>query len=518
MPAPEITVDRLELRLRAVAAPSRAAAIERRIRDAMERQFERVLAQRLRTHTDAELVFIDTLELACCANTASDDDRIVMEMAHRFEASVASVLRSTAANGGFGVRRFRDRAEWIAAYLLARLDGTASDRWWFGDLAGLRPLSLSAAIRTIMENEGDVGTHALMCLAPAHLAQVIAALVAADAGRVLAVWQQRHGRMRVPLAGLWAAAQRRNAGPPHDLLHACIDLERRDPGVIGERTVTLLTAFTAVMRVMRTTGTDLEPTSEALARWSATIGIDPGWVSWLDSKEVAELAGVLRERSARAAHETSAAGPDQATDEVHPPLARTDHGGIFVLVVVACWLDWPARWQREFARRPDTRGDAEQLSRALVLAMCAFALSPRPKAVLDDPAFATAFGVADGLHLLATHAEPVRAALRTVACRAPGRAPRTVAARCDPFLAGAAAVLLAALAQRVPGCSDSSPDYIRRNLLAVDARIAIEADRESVRITLTRAPLHVLLLLAGLTRATAMCAGRRFVLATEEGA
>ena len=141
----------------------------------------------------------------------------------------------------------------------------------------------------------------------------------------------------------------------------------------------------------------------------------------------------------------------------------------------------------------------------MLVAVCAHAVSSDPDAVLADAGIGAAFGVSDCRRLLDAHAQAVGVALRGISRR-------------ESSLARVAQALLKGLGQRVPGCRGSSAAYLRDNLLAVRAAIVANAEDAPVQIVLSRAPLHVLAMLAGLTRSTFACCGRRFTVETEEGA
>jgi len=67
--------------------------------------------------------------------------------------------------------------------------------------------------------------------------------------------------------------------------------------------------------------------------------------------------------------------------------------------------------------------------------------------------------------------------------------------------AGPAPVLLAALADRVPGCAGASADYLRRHLLEGQASLVVDPVGGHADAQLDRPPLHVLLMLSGLSQA-----------------
>ena len=135
-----------------------------------------------------------------------------------------------------------------------------------------------------------------------------------------------------------------------------------------------------------------------------------------------------------------------------------------------------------------------------------------------DSALAKAFDVTDPATLVHAHAGAARAVLRAwvqdaAQCDAdsslagPDSSTRAPAAKEDgttrpsplPDTTRAAQAVLALLAARVPGCALASPAWLRANLLASSAQLQFSDERGTLDVRLTRAPLHVLLLVAGLT-------------------
>src|SRR5262245_49191736 len=80
--------------------------------------------------SDGEMVFIERLAVDCSANTAWDDDAIAAHLARRLALALQARVTDPL------VLRFRDRAEYVAAALVAFADGQASRCWRFDELDG----------------------------------------------------------------------------------------------------------------------------------------------------------------------------------------------------------------------------------------------------------------------------------------------------------------------------------------------------------------------------------------------
>jgi hypothetical protein len=542
-----LTIQRLRLQLRATTLPGRSEALQRRLQDALER----ALPGRLQAALPAAdpgapgaLLFIDRIELGADAAVATvgsawDDERIVDALARALARALAGALAR-----GEG-RRFDDRAGWLAAYLAARAEGTGGDRHWsFDAFDGLRALPLSAALRTVIVGEPAQALAALGRLAPPVLARLADALADADLLRIFAAWQ-RGGADAAALPGahaLWQAATAIAGGDRRALFRAAVatgrqsggggDGDRSDagsapaaadsPAAMAAR-LPLLAALAdlAAARpwpVQATAAGGDAPT--ALRTLCRACGVDPGWVDRLDAGQAAELCATLLPATAATAPATGADGTGTAAPPAAPP-RHSAHGGAFVLLAVLGWTGAPLRWQQALAADPRCAdGDSAALARALALAVVAPALAPATQSLVwRDAALRQALALADAPPLLRRHAAALAALLRRErlppagTAEAPSAAPPLLGARSDRRLAAFGAALLVRLGERVPGGAGASAGWLRRNLLAADVRVDAAGDG-TAQVLLGRAPLHVLLLLAGLTRTTIDLPGRRIAVET----
>ena len=179
-----LDIDRLQIELRATAAPARAADLKQRLATAVPAGIARALAPVEHGRDDA-LCFIDTLAVECavaCPAQAIDDDLLAAEVARAFICAYGRAL----ATGR--MRRFDDRADYLAQFWIALAEGSAARQWWFDEFEGLRPLPVSAALRTSVIEAGAVAPQALARLTGTTAAQVLAILGHADASRVREAW------------------------------------------------------------------------------------------------------------------------------------------------------------------------------------------------------------------------------------------------------------------------------------------------------------------------------------------
>src|SRR5688500_9647403 len=165
-----------------VTAPSdRAELVWRRARDVLRVEVPAALESAIdaAVHDDDSYVFIDRLDVTCAIRS----DWAPEVMASAFADPVAREL--IAASAGEGILVFRDRPEYLCAFLGALVTGSGHARWWLAEFDGLRPLPASAAVRTVVVHERDAGWEALARLTPDLLRQLVLTLDRLDAAAVV---------------------------------------------------------------------------------------------------------------------------------------------------------------------------------------------------------------------------------------------------------------------------------------------------------------------------------------------
>ncbi|MEJ8837990.1 hypothetical protein [Ramlibacter sp. AN1133] len=502
-----LDIDRLQIELRATAAPVRAADLKQRLAAAVPAGIARALAP-VDHGRDNSLCFIDTLAVECalaCPARAIDDDLLAAEVARAFVGAYGRAL----ATGR--VRRFDDRADYLAQFWIALAEGSAARQWWFDEFDGLRPLPVSAALRTSFVEAGALAPQALARLTATTVAQVLAILGPADARRVHEAWALCEAGAAPTLALLWEQVQGLADDPVAELL-AVVAVERGDRGVAPAqalRAFAALRRLLAAARALRLPPSPLEPTD--WADWwqqaCAVAQVGPCWQASDDAQRTVAQALVRLQSAAAAAAGAPAAGPD--TDAVALSCV-TPHGGLLLLLRVAAWLAWPRRWQAVLGAQAGAE-EAAHDARLLAFLVAARALRPAGTALLDDPLL---------LRLLAL--DPARRRqLRTD--RAGRRAlRRALQATGQRSLRAAAGMLLTALADRLPGLAGSSAGYLRAQALSMRAVVVLGSldapatfATTTATVRLRPAPLDALLRLAGITRGTLDLPGCRIVLGDE---
>lgn len=307
---------------------------------------------------DPSVWFVRELALDFAVNTEIDHGVAARVWAEQ----IACELIETMGCPDAGVIRFSNRAAYLAQFLGDILDGAAWDKWYYDQFTGLRMLSVTAALRTAILDDSDIGLEALGFLG-ARTLQLARTLCPADAARLLSVWSAGGSGADMPSA------------------IAAVAAAVRDPHVeAGEEHCHALTLFLSAYRN--------HPAFDrrALAEASRAVAhlcryIAAGHLSANHLRAPEHLGAVFEELSPDRASILkpllAADSSDLALMLPNPPQASpvtaaagfTHFGGIFLLLPLIeelpsddAFLGWPAP--------DDDRTSAAALVRFLVLVKC----------------------------------------------------------------------------------------------------------------------------------------------------
>lgn len=504
MSAGTIVIDRLPLSIAAAASFSRAEGVMRRMRDGLARGLPSALEAACGQAFDGDQrhVFIDRLDVHCVVGSHWDDAAIGRAFAEKLTRALLSGAPED------GAIAFRDRAEYLAAFIAAVADGTAHARWWFEEFSGLAALPASAAIRTAAAEDAAVGVAALARLTRDTLARVLSCLSEGDARRlceaVMHVSPVGRQATVVDVLTAWAEAAAAYPADGARALAALIALERGRSGAANRQSAAMIGAMAALRRSARNgrLAAFLRgslPDAAALAACAAAAGVaDP--FPGLSEDDARIIVEDLR-RFDRADGGIARAGERQSDTGAGSDAAvlYSPYGGALLLGALIARLNWWAEWPP-----------------SLALAVAARALGgPRAGAIVADDALRQAFGVTVVPGAAVHDVSPAR--LRRAIVRAVPRAARAAERSLDAGIRSAAVVLLREFARRMPGCEGATARYLRRQCLAGGAAVTIHDGRVDAR--LGRAPLDVLLRLSGLHRVeVALPDGRTWSLHVEDHA
>ena len=417
--------------------------VRRRVDVALEAELAQALSGVLDgvMAADGSIVFVRRLDFDWTIDAAWNATDIARQCALALTREVVAELASPSSGN---VVRFNTRADYLAAYVVARATGAATS-WLHAAFDGWSALPASAAIRSALCADPDAGLAALRTLGRSSLMAMAEVLADGDALQIVAQL---------------AAATSSDAAVP--MLDACLSVapprslvERPACGVwLLAQTTLLASAATiaqtgAVMAALHRSSarrglaldeTLLRALGNDHAHLSALIAATAGTRANLDRV----AAGIL----AQAAGASACVGS----------IAHTAFGGVFFLL--------------------DDVDQEEQMPSAATLAVLGYAVNGQNwRPVFDDPFWRDRFSVAPTVSAADVVAELNMA---------------------GKSLEIAANELLGRFLRRLRGFAASGGDYVRKNFLSTHAAVELEPDR--VVVTLSRPPLDLVLSMAGVNR------------------
>jgi hypothetical protein len=205
-----LLVDRFRADYVAHAPPASPMEVRARLdqvaRARLPAALERALAPWLEGAGQGVLL-IRQLRVNLTVAAAWDADRIARVWAEQIACAVGLAMRDG------GVVRFADRAAFLARFLADVATGVAWGKWYYAGFHGLRPLSSSAALRTAICDDAELGLRALLVLSDGERRRVVEALSPRDARRLLGALPA--GAMAEDGGGWDALRAAWDALPPH---------------------------------------------------------------------------------------------------------------------------------------------------------------------------------------------------------------------------------------------------------------------------------------------------------------
>jgi hypothetical protein len=479
-----LEIDRVPLTFVAATTPARAERVSRLVRDAVASSLPGALASACGSALDEgdAYVFIDRLSVECAVAAHWEDEAI----GRAFAARVASALvRDMSAAATI---RFRDRPEYLAAFVTALADGHAFSRWWFDEFDGLAALPVSAALRTLVLNEGAAGVRALARLTTETRRRVLGVLTPADGRRLLHALlpdgADARASVHAPalIAALHADGLRAAVDPVQRDLACLVALERYAGGAVTRSDVAALAVLAALEHAAREgrLAGDLALAAHAdavLTRCGGRLDIPLDQIAALAARGAVAIVEHLRTIARASASSPVVRAPDGAF---------TANGGAVVLCALLARLGWWHSWHDAIGARAAAWLALDVAARALALRTA--------RRVTRDPVVRALLGV-----------EGHRVGLRR----------RLTALGTLSTVDAAAAALLAEFARRVPGCDSSTAAYLRTRCLTFPAMVAARDERIDAR--LGRSPLDVVVRMSGLTRLSVELPGGRVLAVSEDG-
>lgn len=135
------------------------------------------------SNSDSSVWLIRQLDVELDVNAEGEQEQLAKVWAVKIAQSMAITLQG--GGDGENVLWFPDRAAYLARFLMDVTDGLAWGKWYFESFAGLKPLPVSAVLRTAVCEQPRMGEKALRQLPSAALNRVIRTLTTADARQIV---------------------------------------------------------------------------------------------------------------------------------------------------------------------------------------------------------------------------------------------------------------------------------------------------------------------------------------------
>lgn len=360
-----------------------ANSVPARVEQVLRRELPSILASHdFSGQPDRRVVFIRHLILNFDLNAEWDDRQIAAVLGASLTRALTRALREAADHANVVV--FESPAAYLASYLAARAGALSGRDWLFAEFEGLHVATASIAIRTLAARDPPMWLEAMGTLGPQPRRQVLAALDANDARRILECLAKSGVRstsasVDVALAARLVARLRREAGvwdaPSRDgvpgvILTTLARLIRLAADEIGGP-IAFLTRTTLAFTILEP---EAWPTSRAPIAKSPTITETAALTEGYGDTLAACIQPLLepRVRSILTAPQNDAAArrtdPDELEDDA--PSSQfgkpTRFGGAFLLL--------PFLPDEPFGAEPPLDGDGSAtpaaLARFVVLRFC----------------------------------------------------------------------------------------------------------------------------------------------------
>lgn len=465
------------------------------------------------------LWFIRKLDVNFSLNASWDPDTVARVWAESIAEAVYTVQQS----GGAAeiVMRFDNRASYIGQFLADLAADSAWGKWYYESLSGVKMLSVSSAIRTVIGREPEAAFKGIATLEPASKSHIIERLTASDAGALLGSLTDNSDGQDV-LEYVWKRVIEEGyttKGWQSDQISVAVIADRVGSGYDPQYS-SVRQAVKGIIRLVRIA--QAGDINEPLIRDGILRDSAADIYKALSPEEVADilpLTGSDKQIIRKVIDDIFGDRPRahivSKNDDVET--YSTVFGGVFLLLPLIDTLRLESvadGWEGS------SNCDAVTLLRFVVLARCMGGHS-LPSLLLDS-SIRTVMGLSDEVTMksllswcnslsLGQKRELVRRIvtyLRDHDIRS-GRFDRDYLTfdfiqKESPgnmrSLGLAAYAVLSMFAKRLPGFATSSFPHLHRNFLSCQATMEVSTSRYSV--TLSRPPLDVILNMTGMSRTT----------------
>jgi hypothetical protein len=406
----------------------------------------------------------------------------------RISRALATALARKFENGAQGIVRFPDKAAQLCSFLRDYLGGDAWSLWFHQPFSGASSLPPPRALGTVLAREPETSLAALALLTPSELSLLGRKLgTGVDLFRTSIAAENADDEPGVStIEGMWIAAAMHGDCETAALLASLCAFRLHERKVPGSATLRVAAAI-----------------AEATANAAAASGASPRDATQPEIHSQSSGAGEPLRLGGLSPTVRSVLRALAGTHDPQHAAHRTGTslGGTFLLLRDLDRLPLGA-----LAGAEDCQGlSPAQSFRTLVL--CRMAGKDGARVLLQDPVWRSLLGLPRQLGIaqlrawadnqLSHRAAALAKSRPRIECVSPRwRDGAELAKHASRPVAAAAGWVLSMFSRRLPGFWQSSPSYLRRNIL--DVRATVEHDDfASVTITIDRPPLDPVLALSG---------------------
>ncbi len=311
---------------------------EHKFKSAIASAFSRALPD-----SAAGVWLIRSLTLDVDLNLDAGEDQVAEIWAKQAAISVAKILQEN--EEADQVLHFSSAAAHLALFLRDLVDGSAWEKWYYRKFEGMRPLALSAALRTAVCRDPLTGLEALQQMNESAVRRVLSALTEHDAKWILnEIAREDSPQRQLDLAQLSPQSVLHSAldGEHRAALHLYLRLSKQHPDKAGSQLKSVAVSLICLTRWLRD-ASQQTALINALADGDAVAlfqSLGPA-----DSQRLLPLLGSPREwlqSIAQAQFPPATSTPSEET-------RHTAGGGIFLLMplldampIAAATQHWPA--------------------------------------------------------------------------------------------------------------------------------------------------------------------------------
>jgi hypothetical protein len=472
--------------------------------------------------------FIDQMTVQLNLDLATDNRTLAKTWARALHQDI---LRSLAQRKQ-GIIIFPNRSEFLASFVIALMQGTVWEQWYYQEFEGLRSQSLGQIILTVLTQEGDIGRDTLMTLTQQGNLDILLSSLTDPEVETLVARCLLPPSPRVALVqtyGVWVQALKRY-------------LVNQPWGFAQSVARNLAYIYLSLLRQQPELGPDVNLARflQELLTWHQALVTADSLPSVLELLTAENLPAVMSYSSppiwlAPLVGEVGGQELANLLQDMTPPASQgfvqrqlTAYGGVFLLIPTILELELTEFFAACPYREPENGSKVSWLLFAIALQCLG---SENLETALADPALAMFAGLSQGLswenlttygntlaseqhlafrqafqsHLERLYQDTYRATLLGGIADIPAAHRDQIrlatennglGSPWDDALIAVSGIILHSFATRLGAFAGSSPSYLRRNIL--ESQAVVERRTTELHVRFLSCPLQMVLRMVGL--------------------